>query len=405
MSFNIALSGLTAATTDLNVTSNNIANANSTGFKLSRAQFADVYAAGSKSLNSSATGDGVRLASTAQQFSQGNVTTTSSNLDLAISGDGFFTMHDADGYVYTRNGAFSVDKNGDVVNDSGQALQVFPPLAIGGFNTGALANLNLQTSSSAPNATTTGQVILNLPAASTPPVVGTFDPTNPSTYNQSTTTSVYDSLGNRYNATFFFIQTATPNQWQVGVTVNGTQVGPPQNLFFNNTGTVTTPVGGALTFPAFTPPSGAQALNLTFNFGKSTQYGSQFGVNSITQDGYATGQLSNVAIDKSGVVSAVFTNGRSTQLGQLAIGSFPNPQGLRQLGNTSWSETFASGNVLLGQASTAGFGEIQAGALEQSNVDLTTQLVNLITAQRGFQANAQSITTENQITQTIINIR
>jgi flagellar hook protein FlgE len=405
MSFNIALSGLTAATTDLNVTSNNIANANTTGFKESRAQFADVYAAGAKSLNSSLTGDGVRLASTLQQFSQGNITSSSSNLDLAISGDGFFTMKNADGYVYSRNGAFSVNKIGDVVNDSGDALQVFPPLANGGFNTGTLNNLNLQTSSSAPNATTTGQVILNLPAASTAPTVAPFDPTNPLTYNQSTTTAVYDSLGNQYPATFYFIQTATPNQWQVALTVNGTQVGAPQNLFFSNTGLVTTPAGGAVTFPAFAPPSGALPLNMTFNFGKTTQYGSQFGVNSITQDGYATGQLSTVSINNGGVVSAVFTNGRSTQLGQLAIGNFPNPQGLRQLGNTSWSESFASGNVVLGQAATAGFGQIQSGALEQSNVDLTTQLVQLITAQRSFQANAQSINTENQITQTIINIR
>lgn len=405
MSFNIALSGLTAATTDLNITSNNIANANTTGFKRSRAAFADVYAAGAKSLNTGAIGDGVRLASTAQQFSQGNITTTNSNLDLAISGDGFFTLHNADGYSYTRNGTFSVDKIGDVVDATGRALQVFPPLAIGGFNTGALTNLNLQTSSSAPNATTTGQVILNLPASSTPPTVAVFNPNDPQSYSQSTTTSVYDSLGNRFNATFYFIRTATPNQWQVALTVNGTQVGAPQNLFFSNTGLVTTPAGGALTFPAYTPPSGAQALNLTFNFGKTTQYGSQFGVNSIVQDGYATGQLSTVAIDNGGVVSAVFTNGRSTQLGQLAIGNFPNPQGLRQLGNTSWSESFASGNVVLGQAATAGFGQIQSGALEQSNVDMTTQLVQLITAQRGFQANAQSINTENQITQTIINIR
>ena len=405
MSFNIALSGLTAASTDLNITSNNIANANTTGFKRSRASFADVYAAGAKSLNTGAIGDGVRLASTSQQFAQGNITTTNSNLDLAISGDGFFTLNSPDGYSYTRNGTFSVDKNGDVVDDTGRALQVFPPLAIGGFNTGALTNLNLQTSSSAPNATTLGQVILNLPASSTPPTIAVFDPNDPQSYNQSTTTSVYDSLGNRFNATFYFIQTATPNQWQVGMTVDGTQVGAPQNLFFSDTGLVTTPVGGDITFPAFTPPSGAQPLNLTFNFGKSTQYGSQFGVNSITQDGYATGQLSAVSIDNGGVVSAVFTNGRSTQLGQLAIGNFPNPQGLRQLGNTSWSEAFASGNVVLGQAGTAGFGQIQSGALEQSNVDLTTQLVQLITAQRGFQANAQSITTENQITQTIINIR
>ncbi len=405
MSFEIALSGLTAATSDLNVTANNIANANTTGFKQSRAEFADVYAAGAKSLNTGLTGDGVRLARTAQQFTQGNITTTSSNLDLAISGDGFFRLQGSEGPVYTRNGAFSINRDGDVVSATGDFLQVFPPLANGGFNTGALDNLNLQTSSSAPNATTSGSVILNLPGSAAPPAVATFDPADPNTYNQSTTTAVYDSLGNQYNATFYFIKTATANQWNVGLAINGTQVGTPQALTFSSTGLVTTPAGGDLTFPAYTPPSGANPINLTFNFGKSTQYGSQFGVNSITQDGYATGQLSTVAIDPSGIVSAVYTNGRSTQLGQLAVGNFPNPQGLRQLGDTEWAETFSSGNVILGQANTAGFGQIQAGALEQSNVDLTTQLVQMITAQRAFQANAQVITTSDQITQTIINIR
>lgn len=405
MAFEIALSGLTASTSDLNVTANNIANANTTGFKLSRAEFSDVYAAGAKSLNTGLTGDGVRLASTAQQFTQGNVTSTASNLDLAISGEGFFTMRSADGFSYTRNGSLGIDKNGDVVSSSGKSLQVYPPLVNGGFNTGSLINLNLQTSQSAPNATTSGNVILNLPATATVPAVAIFDPTDPASYNTSTTTSVYDSLGNQYDATFYFIQTATPNQWQVGLTVNGTQVGAPQALQFSNTGIQTVPAGGAITFPAFAPPTGALPLNMTFNFAKATQYGSQFGVNSITQDGFATGQLSNVAIDKTGVVSAVFSNGRSTQLGQLAIANFPNPQGLRQLGDTSWSETFASGNVVRGQASTAGFGQVQAGALEQSNVDLTTQLVQMITAQRNFQANAQMISTADQTTQTIINIR
>jgi len=405
MPFNIALSGLSAATTDLNVTANNIANAQTTGFKESRAEFTDVYAAGSKSLNTGLTGDGVRLAATAQQFSQGNVTSTASNLDLAISGDGFFTLRGANGYSYSRNGAFGIDKNGNVASSTGQLLQVFPPLANGGFNTGSLINLNLQTSSSAPNATTSGNVILNLPATATPPAVAVFDPTNPQSYNTSTTTAVYDSLGNQYNATFYFIQTATPNQWQVGLTVNGTQVGAPQNLQFSNTGIQTVPAGGGITFPAFAPPTGAQPINMTFNFNKSTQYGAQFGVSSITQDGFATGTLSNVAIDNSGVVSAVFSNGRSTQLGQLAMGNFPNPQGLRQLGDTSWAETFASGNVITGQAASAGFGQIQAGALEQSNVDVTSQLVEMITAQRAFQANAQMITTSDQTTQTIINIR
>jgi len=403
-SFSIALSGLTAASSDLDVTANNVANANTVGFKQSRAEFADVYASGAVNLNTSVVGEGVRLASTAQQFNQGNISTTSSNLDLAISGDGFFTLKDSSGLVYSRNGQFAEDKNGNIVSATGQALQVYPPLVNGGFNTGTLADLNLQTAQSAPLATSAGTVILNLPANSTPPTVAPFDPTNSQTYNQSTSTTVYDSLGNAYAATFYFTQTATPNQWNVNMTVNGTQVGTAQTLTFSSTGAVSAPAGGALPFNGFVPPGGANPMNLTFNFGATTQYGAQFGVTSITQNGYATGQLSTVAIDPSGVVSAVYTNGRSTQLGQLALANFPNPQGLKQLGDTNWSETFTSGNVVQGTAASAGFGSIQSGALESSNVDLTTELVNMITAQRAFQANAQVITTSNQLSQAVINM-
>jgi flagellar hook protein FlgE len=396
---------LTAASTDLDVTANNVANADTVGFKGSRAEFGDVFAAGAVNLNTSQVGEGVRVATTAQQFTQGNISTSGSNLDLAISGDGFFTLQDpSNGIVYTRNGEFSEDKNGNVVTATGAALQVYPPTATGGFNTGALTDLNLQTAQSTPLATSAGTVILNLPAGATPPTGGAFDPTNPATYNQSTSTTVYDSLGNSFPATFFFTQTATAGLWNVNMTVNGTLLPTTNTLQFSNTGAVTAPVGGALNFPGFTPPDGAAGMNMTFNFGQTTQFGGGFGVSSIIQNGFATGQLSTVSIDPTGVVSAVYTNGRSTQLGQLALANFPDPQGLKQLGDTNWSETFASGTHISGTAGSAGFGSIQSGALEASNVDLTTQLVNMITAQRAFQANAQVITTANQLSQTVINI-
>jgi flagellar hook protein FlgE len=410
MAFSTALSGLTAASSDLDVTANNIANADTVGFKEARAQFADVYAAGAVNLNNSVIGQGVRLSSTAQQFTQGNISTSSSNLDLAISGDGFYTLKDANGYVYSRNGQFGEDKSGNVISSTGQALQVYPPLINGGFNTGTLSNLNLQTAQSAPLATSTGTVILNLPANTAPPTVAPFDHTNSLTYNQSTSTTVYDSLGNAYPATMYFSAVAAgagppvvaPNTWTANMTINGASAGSG-TLVFNSAGAVTTPVGGVLPF-AYTPTDGALPMALNFNFGQTTQYGGQFGVTSIVQNGYATGQLSTVAIDPTGIVSAVYTNGRSTQLGQLAMANFPNPQGLKQLGDTNWSETFTSGTVVSGVAGSAGFGSIQSGALEASNVDLTTQLVDMITAQRAFQANAQVITTANSESQTIINI-
>jgi flagellar hook protein FlgE len=405
-SFSIALSGLTAASSDLDVTANNVANADTIGFKQSRAEFADVYAAGAVNLNTSSIGEGVRLAATAQQFTQGNITTTSSNLDLAISGDGFFTLADpSNGTVYTRNGQFSEDKNGDVVTATGQALQVYPPTTNGGFNTGTLSNLNLQTAQSAPLATSTGSVILNLPANSTVPAdAATFNPNDPLSYNQSTSTTVYDTLGNAYPATFYFTQTAVTGTWNVNMEVNGVSAGPAQQLTFGSNGQVAAGAGN-LTFPNFAPTDGAvEPQSMAFNFGQSTQYGGSFGVTSINQNGFATGQLSTVSIDTTGIVSAVYTNGRSTELGQLALANFPDPQGLKQLGDTNWAETFTSGTHISGTAGTAGFGSIQSGALESSNVDLTTELVNMITAQRAFQANAQVITTANQLSQTVINI-
>lgn len=402
--FSIALSGLTAASTDLDVVSNNIANADTVGFKSSRAEFADVYAAGAVNLNQSSVGEGARVDATAQQFTQGDITTTGANLDLAISGDGFFTLQDANGTVYSRNGQFTTDQNGNVVNATGQALQVYPPTTNGGFNTGTTTDLNLETAQSAPNATTTGTVILNLPANSTAPATAPFDPTNPATYTQSTSTTVYDSLGNASPATFYFVQTAVPNQWQVHMTVNGTQVGAVQDLNFSTTGAVTPAGGGTLAFDGYAPTDGAAAMNMSFNFGQTTQYGGDFGVTSIVQDGYSTGQLSTVSIDASGIVSAVYTNGRTTQLGQIAMANFPNPGGLKQLGDTNWAQTYTSGTVVQGTAGSASFGSIQSGALESSNVDLTTELVNMITAQRAFQANAQAITTANQLSETVINI-
>lgn len=410
-SFSIALSGLTAASSDLDVTANNVANADTVGFKSSRAEFADVYASGSVNLSASTSGEGVRVDDNAQQFSQGNITTTSSNLDLAISGDGFFTLKDASGTLYSRNGEFSEDKNGNVVNATGQFLQVYPPTTTGGFNTGTTTDLNLQTAQSAPAATTTASVTLNLPADSAVPadyVADGFVPTNPLTYNQSTSTTVYDSLGQAHTATLFFTQgatTATTSTWNVNMTVDGqTVTAAPPTLTFNSEGAVTPAAAGVVTFSGYTPTDGANPLSMAFNFGTSTQYGGAFGVTAITQDGYATGQLSTVNIDTAGIVSAVYTNGRSTQLGQLAMANFPNPQGLQQLGDTNWAQTYTSGDVVTGTAGGAGFGTIQSGAVESSNVDLTTELVNMITAQRAFQANAQVVTTANQLSETVINI-
>src|SRR5688572_20266352 len=405
MPFRLALSGLNAASTDLSVTANNVANVATTGFKGSRAEFADLFATSQQGVSSTAVGNGVRVANIAQQFTQGNIDFTDNSLDLAVSGSGFFIVSDAGALNYTRAGAFSVDRNGFIVNSQGQRLQAYPPLQTGGFNTGGLSDIALVTSESAPQATSAVNVTLNLPADATQPATTPLNPADPTSYTNATSLTVYDSLGAAHTATLYFIKGALDNEWSTQLYVDGAAVGTPQAMTYSNTGTLTTPAGGQITFPAYTPATGAADLNMTFDFSSSTQYGTAFNVNAITQDGFTTGRLIGIDIDSTGVVQARFTNGRSLPLGQVAVANFSNAQGLQQLGNTNWAETFASGQAVRGQAGNSGFGVIQSGALEASNVDITEQLVNMITAQRNFQANAQMISTADSITQTIINIR
>jgi flagellar hook protein FlgE len=286
---------------------------------------------------------------------------------------------------------------------------VYPPIDGGGFNTGSLTDLRLVTSESAPNPTSNVEMLMNLPSDATPPTNPTFDPSDPTTFNRATSLTVYDSLGAAHTGTVYFLKDAGAGDWTSRLFVDGTEVGTPPtapNMHFDATGAMTTPANGQIAYlPPYTPATGALPLSLTFDFSGATQYGSTFSVNNITQDGYTTGRLIGMDIDKTGTAQARFTNGRSITLGQVALSAFANPNGLQPLADTTWAETFTSGQALRGQAGNSGFGLVQSGALEASNVDITTQLVNMITAQRNFQANAQMISTSDQITQTIINIR
>ncbi|MCB1759833.1 MAG: flagellar hook protein FlgE [Gammaproteobacteria bacterium] len=438
MPFRIALSGLDAASTDLQVTGHNIANAATNGFKESRAEFADIYATSIQDVSATSAGRGVKVTRVAQQFSQGNLDFTSNNLDLAISGEGFFILHDSTGNVsYSRAGAYSSDREGRVVNHANESLQVFEPIDAQGtrFNTGSTIDLVLPTLSGTPQATSDVDAALNLSAVETPPTIpwpsGTTVTTDPlynaatdptfesnvttDMYNHATSTTIYDSLGNAHRATMYYIKTANSGEWQSYTYLNGTLASGPQAdgsalLQFQPSGALDTTAGsvnpqGQLTLNAWTPGNGADPVTLTFNYANTTQYGTDFAVNDLTQDGFTAGRLSGVDVDNSGVVFARFTNGQSTALGKVALAKFNNPQALRQLGDTSWAQTFTSGDVQLGEPGTSSLGLIQSGALENSNVDIAEQLVNLITAQRNFQANAQVITTADTVTQTIINIR
>lgn len=405
MAFNIALSGINAASADLEVTANNIANTGTTGFKGSRGEFAELYNAAGPNLSSAQIGSGVRLTNVAQQFTAGSVETTNNSLDFAISGEGFFTLRDAKGLSYTRAGAFRQDSNGFVTNASGQHLQVFPANVNGTFDTSTMHDLQMITSQNAAKATGSVQMALNLPSNATRPVPA-FSPTDSLSYNQSTPFTAYDSLGATHSGIVYFVKDAAPNVWNANLYVDGVSTGPSQQLTFNSSGGLVAPANGQLSFPAVSVSPGADPLKLTVNMSKATQFGNDYVASSITQDGYPTGTLSSIDVSHQGVVQAKYSNGQTTALGQLAMARFTNQQGLRQLDNTNWAASYDSGTPVMGAAGNGIFGGVQAGALEASNTaDLTAQLVNMIKAQRNYQANAQVISTDDKLTQTIINIR
>lgn len=397
MSFSVALSGLNAASTDLRVTSNNIANANTTAFKSSRAEFADVFTGDAIGI-----GAGVRLAQTRQDFAQGNIDITERQLDLAISGKGFFVLNDGGSRLYSRVGSFGLDPSGFVQNAEGERLQVYEPLATGGFNQGQLIDLRIQSETLPPVASTVIDMNINLPAGASVPAASPFSPTDPESYNHSTSTVIFDTLGVAHTATYFFGR--TPTGWNVSTTIDGNVNGTPQPMSFDSNGRVTSPANGVLNFPAYDPGNGAVPVTVALDMSRSTQFGGNFVVNSINPDGQAEGRLRNIEIDQTGVVLARFSNGRSTSIGQLALADFPNAEGLLKVSDASFQQTFNSGNPTLGEATESTFGLIQSGGLETSNVDLTEQLVRTITSQRLFQANARVISSLDEITQTIINI-
>ncbi|WP_019568522.1 flagellar hook protein FlgE [Thioalkalivibrio sp. ALMg13-2] len=416
MPFNIGLSGLNAAQADLQTTGNNVSNSGTTGFKRSRAEFGDVFAQSFGGISQTAIGSGTRLQAVTQQFSQGRTEFTENGLDLAINGEGFFVLNDQGSTAYTRAGEFQVNRDGFLVNNQGQQLQGYPPqdanTADPNFNTGQLEDIRLQTGAAPPNATTDIETLVNLRSDAENLVADNFSFDDPESYNFSTSLTVYDSLGTARDASIYFVKT-DDLEWETHVRVSDglDGAGGPQffesdshTLQFNSNGQL---VGGE-EFDFATDgqfENGADALNTTIDFSGTTQFGGDFAVNDLNQNGFASGRLTGVDIDDSGVVFARFTNGQSTVLGQVAMASFTNPQGLEQLGNNNWAETFAAGEPVFAAPGTGNLGTIQSGALEASNVDIAQELVNLITAQRNFQANAQTISTADQVTQTIINIR
>ncbi len=427
MAFTTALSGLNAASNNLAVTGNNIANANTVGFKKSRSEFVDVYASSLGGVSSTTPGAGVRVSNVAQQFNQGNLQFTDNNLDLAISGEGFFTLAKSPSEVndlfYSRSGEFKLDKEGYMVNNQGAALLVYKPngpAVKDGFSVGVTQPVQINTLTGLPSATDRADIVVNVDANATAiPATTVFNPTNSDSYNSQTSVTVYDSLGSPHIMTTYFRKSAA-NNWNVyhymsePATPSTRTLVPVTGGNVDGSGTMTFDSGGKLTAPvnpftlgsySIVPATGAADITVTaMDFSGSTQVQQKFSVNAMSQNGLPAGRLTGIDIDDEGVIFARFSNGGSQTVGKVALTRFPNNNGLAKLGDTSWGQSANSGEPIRGEAGSNNFGGIQSGALEASNVELSAQLVNLIVAQQHYQANAQTITTENSIMQTILNI-
>jgi len=403
MSFQHGLSGLNASARNLDVIGNNVANAQTVGAKSSRAEFADLYANSLTGLSTATSGIGVAVTGVAQQFTQGDIVSTNNPLDMAINGRGFFRVADEGAIQYTRNGQFHMDKEGYIVTAQGARLTGFPVDASGQTSNGTPTELRISTADLSPKATANARAQMNLDAREATKT-NVFDANDPNTYNNAMSMSIYDSLGRDHLVTLYFRKTAG-NTWQVHGAADGTVVaGPTATLNFNASGAMTSPAGPFnLTIPVGADAGGNQTFGI--NLTTATQYGAPFGTTEISQDGFGTGRLSGFTADDTGMLIGRYSNGQTRPQGQITLANFVNPQGLVPLGNNVWVEGSESGQPTLGAPGTGILGSLEAGAVENSNVDLTAELVNMITAQRAYQANAQTIKTHDQMLQTIVNLR
>lgn len=426
MSFQQGVTGLNSASRNLDVIGNNVANASTVGAKSSRAEFADIYARAAG--DTGAVGLGVSVAAVAQQFKQGSVTATDNPLDVAINGDGFFQLQDESGSsFYSRNGQFKVDNQGYVVNAQGMNLLAIPTTYSDGQIPGKAVPLQLPTTGIAPEETTSIGLELNLDTRSTAPtdasgaVLTTVDFTDASTYNNTTSHKVYDAKGQAVTLAYFFQKTAN-DTWNVYAAANGESVlvdgsGKPQPIttltFPANGSAPTTPVSPlGLVIPATgvgTATETVQIGTLTdpiqLDLSTITQRGSAFSPTALKQDGSAPGLLAGINIQDDGLVVATYSTGKSSPIARLELANFRNPQGLQPLGGNMWAATYSSGDPLSGTPGTGSLGLLDSRAVEESNVDLTQELVNMMVAQRIYQANSQTIKTQDSVMQTLVSLR
>ncbi|MCS6944885.1 MAG: flagellar hook protein FlgE [Sutterellaceae bacterium] len=406
MSFQQGLSGLNVAAKSLDAIGNNIANASTVGYKAARAEFADVFAnslAGGAGLQ---VGIGAKVAAVRQQFTQGNIATTSNPLDVAINGNGFFRLSTNGAITYTRNGQFSLDRDGYLVTANGARLTGYPADANGQVVASTPVELRLSLANIAPRATAEAWMSLNLDSREAPPT-SAFSISNPASYNASTAMTVYDSQGNAHTLTAYFRKTG-PNTWDVYAAGDGSLLNggaPIGTLTFNASGTLAADVTMTVSMPLTNGAVSPLTFPLTFPMHGMTQFGVNFAVSELRQDGFTTGRLAGFAIGEDGVILGRYSNGQSRAMGQIVLANFINAQGLVSLGNNQWAESSDSGQPLVAAPGSGTLGVLQSGALEEANVDLTEELVKMITAQRVYQANAQTIRTQDQIQQTLVNLR
>ncbi|MDQ2325297.1 flagellar hook protein FlgE [Citrobacter koseri] len=388
MSFNIATSGLNAITEQLNAISNNIANSGTVGFKSGRAEFSSLYAE-SQPL-------GVGVSGVTQSITRGgNISTTGNALDLAISDSGFFMVRDSTGTTaYTRAGYFGTDSSGNLINNLGMYLQGYPVNANGEIEVGTIGNLTISSGSIPAKATDSLDFTANLDARAAEPETAPFNPKDSTSYNNTYTTQVFDSLGREHTLNQYFVKTGE-NTWQVHYYMDDVEIpDSSQAIEFTEQGVLKSPVG--LT-NLTTSISGAADLSIDLSYNGTSQYGSDFSVSKNNSSGYASGERTGQAIDEDGSVYATFSNGERMLQGQLVLANFANPNGLASKDGTTWVQTASSGAPLTGTPGTGLLGSVKSGALESSNVDLTSELVGLMTTQRNYQANTKVISTNDNM--------
>ncbi len=393
MSYTIAASGLNAVNEQLDGISNNIANAGTVGYKSMTTDFSAMYA-GTQAM-------GVSVDGTAQSISRGgSMVSTGNALDMAINDDGFFVLRDSAGNVtYTRAGSFNTDKDGYIVNASGDYLQGYPVDENGALQTGTVKDLQINTGSLPAQATSslTFSANFNAADATIDTVAVPFDPTNAASYNSTYTTTVYDSLGNEHAVSQYFTKTAD-NSWEVHYTFDGAAQPDTTALTFDEQGQLVNP--GAAVPMTFSVP-GAAPIEMTFDYAACTQYGSDFSVSTNVADGYASAQQNGVQVDGDGKVYATYSNGERMLQGQVVLATFPDENGLLAVSGTAWVETGESGTPLMGAPGSGTFGALSTGMLESSNVDITSELVDLMTAQRNYQANTKVISASSELDQAL----